>query len=158
MKVLVTGGARFIGSAVIRNIINNTTDNVINLNKLTHASNLESIAEVRNSDCYAFEKVDICDHAELGRIFNEYQPDAVMHLVAESHVDHAIDEPGHNMRYATDATKIATELNWTPQETFKTGIRKIVSWHLNNKSWWASLIDASYSDTRRGIAAIAVTS
>jgi dTDP-glucose 4,6-dehydratase len=359
MKILVTGGAGFIGSAVIRNIINNTADSVINLDKLTYAGNLESLADVSDSERYAFEKVDICDRAELDRIFKEHQPDAVMHLAAESHVDRSIDgpaefietnivgtyqlleatrqywnkldevrkltfrfhhistdevygdlvghedlftettsyapsspysaskassdhlvrawqrtyglptlvtncsnnygpyhfpekliplvilnalkgmplpvygnglqirdwlyvedharalykvvsegvvgetynigghnekanidvvkaictlleelvpnkpagvasyqslitlvkdRPGHDMRYAIDATKMATKLNWTPQETFETGIRKTVSWYLNNQSWLASVTDGSYSDKRPGIAAIAVTS
>ncbi len=93
MKILVTGGAGFIGSAVIRHIIRNTTDSVVNLDKLTYAGNLESLAEVSSSERYAFEQVDICDRAAVERVFHEYQPDAVMHLAAESHVDRSIDGP-----------------------------------------------------------------
>lgn len=93
MKILVTGGAGFIGSAVIRHIIRNTSDSVVNLDKLTYAGNLESLAEVSASECYAFEQVDICDRAEVERVFREHQPDAVMHLAAESHVDRSIDGP-----------------------------------------------------------------
>lgn len=93
MKILVTGGAGFIGSAVIRHIIKNTQDSVVNLDKLTYAGNLESLTEVSDSDRYAFEQVDICDATELTRVFNQYQPDAVMHLAAESHVDRSIDGP-----------------------------------------------------------------
>ena len=93
MKLLVTGGAGFIGSAVIRHIIQNTDDSVVNVDKLTYAGNLESLAAVSRSDRYAFEQVDICDRAELDRIFAQYQPDAVMHLAAESHVDRSIDGP-----------------------------------------------------------------
>ena len=93
MKILVTGGAGFIGSAVIRHIISNTEDVVINVDKLTYAGNVESLAEVDKSESYSFEQVDICNRAELDRVFTEYQPDAVMHLAAESHVDRSIDGP-----------------------------------------------------------------
>lgn len=93
MKILVTGGAGFIGSAVIRHIIINTQDSVINLDKLTYAGNLESLLEVSNSERYEFEQVDICSAEELKRVFAEHKPDAVMHLAAESHVDRSIDGP-----------------------------------------------------------------
>ena len=93
MKILVTGGAGFIGSAVIRHIIENTPDSVVNLDKLTYAGNLESLAEVSSSDRYAFEQVDICNRTDLDRVFQQHQPDAVMHLAAESHVDRSIDGP-----------------------------------------------------------------
>lgn len=93
MVILVTGGAGFIGSAVIRHIIRTTQNHVVNLDKLTYAGNLESLAEVSASDRYSFEQVDICDRAQLDRVFNSYQPDVVMHLAAESHVDRSIDGP-----------------------------------------------------------------
>ena len=351
MKILVTGGAGFIGSAVIRHIIRDTQDTVINLDKLTYAGNLESLTEVSDSERYHFEHVDICDRNELDRVFAEYKPDAVMHLAAESHVDRSIDgpaafietnvmgtyhlleaarqywstlddtrkaafrfhhistdevygdlegtddlftettsyapsspysaskassdhlvrawqrtydfptlvtncsnnygpyhfpekliplmilnaldgkplpvygdgmqirdwlfvedharalykvvtegeigetynigghnekanievvkticslleefrpnkptgvesyeslityvkdRPGHDVRYAIDATKIARELNWTPEETFESGIRKTVEWYLNNQQWWQRVLDGSYSLERLG--------
>jgi dTDP-glucose 4,6-dehydratase len=93
MKLLITGGAGFIGSAVIRHIINNTDDEVVNLDKLTYAGNLESLAEVSDSQRYAFEQADICNRAELDRVLAQHQPDAIMHLAAESHVDRSIDGP-----------------------------------------------------------------
>ncbi|WP_217555570.1 dTDP-glucose 4,6-dehydratase [Vibrio metschnikovii] len=93
MKILVTGGAGFIGSAIIRHIIQNTHDSVVNLDKLTYAGNLESLALVADSERYAFEQVDICNRSELDRVFALHQPDAVMHLAAESHVDRSIDGP-----------------------------------------------------------------
>jgi len=93
MKLLITGGAGFIGSAVIRHIIQNTEDEVVNVDKLTYAGNLESLVQVSDSERYAFEQVDICNRAELDRVLSQHQPDAIMHLAAESHVDRSIDGP-----------------------------------------------------------------
>jgi len=93
-RILVTGGAGFIGSAVIRHILKNTTASVVNVDKLTYAGNLESLAEVASNQRYCFEQIDICDRAALDRVFAQHQPDAVMHLAAESHVDRSIDGPG----------------------------------------------------------------
>jgi dTDP-glucose 4,6-dehydratase len=286
VKILVTGGAGFIGSAVIRHIISNTSDSVINVDKLTYAGNLESLAEVSQNSRYVFERVDICDRDQIDRILREHQPDAIMHLAAESHVDRSIsgpsefiqtniigtytlleaarhywatldearkanfrfhhistgpchfpeklipliilnalegkplpvygkgnqvrdwlyvedharalykvvtegiigetynigghnekqnievvntlcalldelrpesahrphaslityvqDRPGHDQRYAIDASKIQRELGWTPEETFETGIRKTVEWYLNNTEWVAHVKSGSY--------------
>lgn len=93
MKILITGGAGFIGSAVIRYIIHHTQDSVINVDKLTYAGNLASLVGVADHSRYHFEQVDICQRAELDRIFAQYQPNAVMHLAAESHVDRSIEGP-----------------------------------------------------------------
>ena len=93
MKILVTGGAGFIGSAVIRHIISNTQDSVVNVDALTYAGNLESLSNVEDSELYCFEHVNICNRAELDRVFKSHKPDAVMHLAAESHVDRSITGP-----------------------------------------------------------------
>jgi dTDP-glucose 4,6-dehydratase len=97
-KILITGGAGFIGSAVIRFIIDNTEDSVINVDKLTYAGNIESVASVSDNDRYTFIKADICDAQTLADIFNKYQPTSVMHLAAESHVDRSIDGPSEFMQ------------------------------------------------------------
>lgn len=92
-KVLVTGGAGFIGSAVVRHIIETTELTVVNVDKLTYAANLSSLASVAGSPRYTFERADICDGARMGALLASHRPDAIMHLAAESHVDRSIDGP-----------------------------------------------------------------
>ena len=92
---LVTGGAGFIGSALIRHIVNNTNHTVINVDKLTYAGNLVSLESFQNNPRHIFEKVDICDANEIKRVLFSYCPDIVIHLAAESHVDRSIDEPNN---------------------------------------------------------------
>ncbi|MBD58438.1 dTDP-glucose 4,6-dehydratase [uncultured Pseudoalteromonas sp.] len=92
--IIVTGGAGFIGSAVVRFLINETSHKVINLDKLTYAGNLQSLKSIENNERYTFIQGDICDRATVDSLFQSYQPDIIMHLAAESHVDRSIDGPG----------------------------------------------------------------
>ena len=91
--ILVTGGAGFIGSAMVRHLIDRTNSIVINVDKLTYSGNLQSLESVKNNKNYFFENVDICNMNDLNRLFKEYQPDVIVHLAAESHVDRSIDSP-----------------------------------------------------------------
>jgi dTDP-glucose 4,6-dehydratase len=97
-KLLVTGGAGFIGSALVRRIVRETDDAVINLDKLTYAGNLESLEEAADDPRYSFERVDICDAPRVRDVFARHRPHAVIHLAAESHVDRSIDGPGEFIR------------------------------------------------------------
>ncbi|MDU4555162.1 MAG: dTDP-glucose 4,6-dehydratase, partial [Enterobacter sp.] len=127
MKILVTGGAGFIGSAVIRHIISNTRDSVVNVDKLTYAGNLESLREVSDSERYVFEHADICDKEAMARIFATHQPDAVMHLAAESHVDRSITGPAEFIETNIVGTYILLE---------------------TSRAYWSSLDEAAKSTFR----------
>ncbi len=94
MSILVTGGAGFIGSALVRHLVNTAGERVVNVDRLTYAGNLESLATVADKPGYTFEQVDICDRAALERVFEKHRPSGVIHLAAESHVDRSIDGPG----------------------------------------------------------------
>ena len=93
MRILITGGAGFIGSALIRHLLNHTEHQVLNLDKLTYAGNLESLVSVAEHPRYSFLQADIADSVAVGTALNAFQPDAIMHLAAESHVDRSIDGP-----------------------------------------------------------------
>ncbi|MBD8213623.1 dTDP-glucose 4,6-dehydratase [Erwinia persicina] len=109
MKILVTGGAGFIGSAVIRHIITHTSDSVINVDKLTYAGNLESLISVSDDQRYTFVQADICDRVALEAIFTTHQPDRVMHLAAESHVDRSITGPAEFIQTNIVGTSVLLE-------------------------------------------------
>jgi dTDP-glucose 4,6-dehydratase len=94
VNILITGGAGFIGSAVVRYLIENTADNVVNVDKITYSASLDAVASVGRSNRYAFEQKDICDRRAVREILVRYEPEVVMHLAAETHVDRSIDDPG----------------------------------------------------------------
>ncbi len=91
--ILVTGGAGFIGSALIRHIINNTSHKVVNVDKLTYSGNLQSLESIGENNNYIFEQIDICQTDKIKKIFEKYRPDIVIHLAASTHVDRSIDSP-----------------------------------------------------------------
>jgi dTDP-glucose 4,6-dehydratase len=108
--VIVTGGAGFIGSAVIRHLIEHTDYRVVNFDKLTYAGNLESLVSIAEDPRYHFEKGDICDHRQVKNAFIEFRPCAVMHLAAESHVDRSIDGPAEFINTNVVGTSVLLEV------------------------------------------------
>ena len=116
MKILVTGGAGFIGSALIRHIVQSTDHRVLNIDLLTYAGNLESLAAAERSDRYEFAQADICDREMVGQHFERFNPDLVLHLAAESHVDRSIDSPGEFLNTNIIGTSVMLEearRHWT---------------------------------------------
>ncbi|KIN16397.1 dTDP-glucose 4,6-dehydratase [Halomonas sp. KHS3] len=106
---LITGGAGFIGSAVVRELIQNSAHQVVNVDKLTYAGNLESLANVETSERYTFAQADICDATAMQQLFEQHQPDVVMHLAAESHVDRSIDGPAEFIQTNVVGTAVLLE-------------------------------------------------
>ena len=127
MTILISGGAGFIGSAVIRQLITGKNISVVNIDKLTYAGNLDSLDSIDKHHLYSFEKVDICDSFALNQVFKKYQPTHVMHLAAESHVDRSIDGPAEFMetniigtfKLLEAAREYYMDLNRTQQKSFR---------------------------------------
>ena len=107
--IFVTGGAGFIGSALVRYLINETDNTVVNFDKLTYAGNLESLKSIESNDRYDFVQGDICDKEKLDAVLEQFQPDYIMHLAAESHVDRSIDGPGEFIETNVVGTYILLE-------------------------------------------------
>ena len=147
MRLLVTGGAGFIGSALIRQLLaEEPSAVVINADKLTYAGNPECLESVSNSPQYYFERVDICDAGAIRQLFDRYEPDAVIHLI------HFVqDRPVHDRRYAIDPTRVTEELGWAPLENFASALRKTVQWYLTNLLWCERVRDGSCRGERLGV-------
>ena len=123
-KFLITGGAGFIGSALIRHIINHTNHHVINVDKLTYAGNLESLSEIERNERYSFEQTDICNVAEIKKIFEKYYPDIVIHLAASTHVDKSINAPDEFMQTNIFGTYVLLEQARNYWSELKNSIKK----------------------------------
>lgn len=128
-KILVTGGAGFIGSALIRQLVTETNSIVINIDKLTYAGNLASLSEIENSQRYHFEHNDICDVAAMSDIFSRHRPDAVMHLAAESHVDRSIDGPDSFIATNIHGTYVLLEQALAYWNTLSSSQKKTFRFH-----------------------------
>ncbi len=145
MKILITGGAGFIGSEVIRLLIRESDATVINVDKLTYAANLDSLTEVADDPRYHFEPVDICDAGEITRVFKQYRPDAAMHLAAESHVDRAIDGPADFIKTNVNGTYVLLETAlryWSELEGERKGAFRLH--HVSTDEVFGSAGDGEY--------------
>jgi dTDP-glucose 4,6-dehydratase len=141
MRILVTGGAGFIGSALARHLIGHTGHEVLVVDKLTYAGNLASLDSVRHHPRYHFSRTDICDQAAITELFTDFSPDAVMHLAAESHVDRSIDAPGEFISTNIIGTYVLLEASlthWRQQSTRRKDFRFL---HVSTDEVYGALTD-----------------
>ncbi len=145
MRLLITGGAGFIGSAVIRYLLRNTSHEVCNLDKLTYAANLASLDEVLPHSRYNFFQADICDSAAVSAVFEQFNPDAIMHLAAESHVDRSINGPGEFIKTNILGTYTLLELARSHYHSLPSNRKDIFRFHhVSTDEVFGSLRDHGY--------------
>jgi dTDP-D-glucose 4,6-dehydratase len=196
MKLLITGGAGFIGPNLAR-LAHAAGHEITVVDKLTYAGNMSSLVDLLGQPRFTFIQADICDAEAMRQAFASTKPDAVMHLAAESHVDCSIDgpgefiatnitgtftlelvkalcglldefrpradgkrhdstitfvtdRPGHDLRYAINASRARAELGWAPRADFQSGLRQTVQWYLENSAWIQAILDGSYRLERQG--------
>ncbi len=146
MTVLITGGAGFIGANFVLDWLSVEDRPIVNLDKLKYAGNMKSLAAVLDDQRHTFVQADIADTETVSELLDAHRPRAIVHCVAESHVDRSIN-----------ADKIKTALAWDASETFQSGLRKTVQWYLNNEDWIAEVESGEYRtrvDSHYGQAAV----
>jgi len=150
-RVLITGGAGFIGSAVARYIINEKEDNILIVDKLTYAGNLESLKPIVDSGRYQFKQIDICDKEEIGKVFTDYQPNIIMHLAAESHVDRSIDSPSDFIQTNIIGTYTLLEAARKLYSTKKDSSERFIFHHISTDEVYGDLEDdvSLFTETTR---------
>ena len=150
MKIIVTGGAGFIGSALVRHLIGRSEHEVLVIDKLTYAGNLTSLASVRDHPRYQFSRTDICDRVAISKIFSRFDPDAVMHLAAESHVDRSIDGPAEFINTNVVGTYVLLEVALAHWRKLGARAKNFRFLHVSTDEVYGALTEEGYftEDTR----------